>query len=239
MNDQAKHVSRPWHRYLRFSLRGLIALLLVIGTWLGWIVRNAGIQREAVVAIQKAGGSVAYDWEWTNEKSIPGGEPPAPRWLVDLIGADYFGHVASVSLSQTGSGATYAQVERLTRLERLNLLTSSLDYSGLARLKGLTNLAVLSLIGTKVTDADLVNLKGLTKLTVLDLASTQVTDAGFVHLADQSLGTQPAGHTGHRRRSTRNKAGTAEPEDRTLNFTPSAGANEWLQSGVAHAFRII
>src|SRR5271170_7242987 len=42
MSDQSKSVSGPWRRYLRVSVRGLIALLLVIGIWLGWIVRNAG-----------------------------------------------------------------------------------------------------------------------------------------------------------------------------------------------------
>jgi Leucine-rich repeat (LRR) protein len=183
MTDQAKPISRHWRRFTRFSVRGMIVVLLLVGGWPGWIARGARIQREAVEAIEKAGGTVMYNWEYSNGTMVPAGNPWAPTWLVNLIGVDCFGHVTSVSLSQTGSGTTYAQVERLTRLERLNLLTSSLDYSGLERPKGLTNLAVLSLIGTKVTDADLVNLKGLTKLTVLDLGSTQVTDAGFVHLA--------------------------------------------------------
>ena len=39
-----------WRRYLRFSLRGLIVLVLVIGVWVGCIVRSARIQREAVAA---------------------------------------------------------------------------------------------------------------------------------------------------------------------------------------------
>jgi hypothetical protein len=146
-------VSRPGRRFLRFSVRGTIVVVLLVGGWLGWIVRGSRIQREAVEAIEKAGGTVMYNWEYSNGTMVPAGNPWAPTWLVNLIGVDCFGHVTSVSLSQTGNGTTYAQVERLTRLERLNLLTSSLDYSGLAHLKGLTKLSSLELANTQVTDA--------------------------------------------------------------------------------------
>ena len=81
---------------MRFSLRALIVLVLLIGVGLGWLVRSAHVQRDAVTAIRNAGGVVLYDWEWTNGKSIPGGKPWAPKWLVDLIGVDYFAHVTSV-----------------------------------------------------------------------------------------------------------------------------------------------
>ena len=40
MPDQAKPVARPWRRFLRFSVRGLIVLVLVIGAGLGWTVRR-------------------------------------------------------------------------------------------------------------------------------------------------------------------------------------------------------
>jgi hypothetical protein len=35
----------------------------VVGAGLGCIVRQAHIQRDAVAAIQRAGGSVRYKWE--------------------------------------------------------------------------------------------------------------------------------------------------------------------------------
>ena len=92
-------VSRPWRRFLRFSVRGLIVLVLVIGAGLGWLVRSARIQREAVAAIKKAGGSVNYDWEWSNGKTIPEGKPWAPRGSWIVIGVDYFGHVTAVWLA--------------------------------------------------------------------------------------------------------------------------------------------
>ena len=41
MTDQAKPTPRPWRRFLRFSVRGMIVVVLVIGGWLGWVVRSA------------------------------------------------------------------------------------------------------------------------------------------------------------------------------------------------------
>jgi hypothetical protein len=36
-----KPAARPWRRFLRFSVRGMIVLVLLVGGWLGWIVRGA------------------------------------------------------------------------------------------------------------------------------------------------------------------------------------------------------
>ncbi len=107
----AKPVSHPWRRFLRFSVRGLIVFVLVVGAVLGWQVHRAHVQRDAVQAIRSVGGRVSYSWEWINETSIPGGKPWAPSWLTDLIGVDYFGHVTgacrislSSRLTTRGSG---------------------------------------------------------------------------------------------------------------------------------------
>ena len=72
--------------------------MLVIGAWLGWIVRGARIQREAVAAriASRVGGTVYYDWQWKNGTYRSTGQPWAPRWLVDFIGVDYLGHVTYV-----------------------------------------------------------------------------------------------------------------------------------------------
>ena len=67
----------PWWRRARLSVRGLIILVLVIGGGLGWVVRSAQLQREAVAAIQRAGGRVKYDWEWKSRSPIHNGRPAA------------------------------------------------------------------------------------------------------------------------------------------------------------------
>ncbi len=185
MNDRAKPASRPWRRFLRFSVRGMIVLVLFVGAGLGWIVRQAHIQRDAVAAIRNAGVSVTYSWEWDHGRAIPGGRLWAPSWLVDLIGVDFFDRVTVAYTSSSSlrpTDTTLAEVGRLNHLERLLLDNASVTDAGLVHLEGLTHLSELGLPSTSVTDAGLVHLKGLTNLSILDLRGTQVTDAGLVHL---------------------------------------------------------
>jgi internalin A len=158
MSGQPKPITRAWRRYLRFSVRGLIIVVLVIGGWLGWIVRGARIQREAVAAIEKADGFVTYDWEWRDGKRLPRGKPWAPQWLVDLIGVDYFGHVTDVWLGPRDTDRQLAKVAQLDRTERL-FCGSGVTDLGLAHLKGLKNLSVLLLNDTQVTEAGLKELE--------------------------------------------------------------------------------
>jgi Leucine-rich repeat (LRR) protein len=185
--------SRPWRRFLRFSVRGLIVLVLVIGVGLGWIVRSAHMQREAVAAIRNSGGIVFYDWEWSNGTNIPGGKLWARAWLEDRFGVDYFSHVTFVRITPgEGDDAAILQVGRLTGLEILNhdhsgdciVYSSTLSDPGLAHLKGLTSLSqlTLNLSDTHVTDAGLVFLKGLTNLSQLDLSGAPITGTGLAHL---------------------------------------------------------
>jgi hypothetical protein len=176
-------------------VRRLVVFVLVIGAGLGWVVRQAHIQGDAVAAIRRTGGAVKYDWEWRDWKDVPGGNAWAPRWIVDLIGVDYFGHVTRVELVSVPSvtNATLAHVGRLTRLQELNVVSPSVSDAGLEHLKALTELSDLSLNGlvrlrsltlerTEITDAGLAPLKGLTSLSVLRIGKTQVTDAGIKEL---------------------------------------------------------
>jgi hypothetical protein len=181
----AEPAPRRWQRFVRFSVRALIVVVLLLGVGLGWIVREARIQRDAVAAIKETGGAVRYDWEFRNCEALPGGKPWAPRWLVDLIGVDYFGHITAAvahHMSAETSDAVLAHVGRLTLVESLNLHDSSISDSGLVHLKGLTNLRVFLLYRTQVSDAGLMHLKGLTNLTALQVDGTQVTDAGAQEL---------------------------------------------------------
>jgi hypothetical protein len=210
--NPAKTDSRPWRRFLRFSVRGMIVVVLVIAAWLGWLVRSARIQREAVAAIERDRGLVRYNGErflldaGLGAHDFRQEETWAPRWLVGLIGIDYFYHVTTVHLSQLPGGTEMVSVGRLCSIEELNLSAGSTEDGDLANLKGLVRLSSLdvsftpttdaglvhmmylgelsrvSLCRTRVTDAGLRNLKTLKKLTEIDLRLTQITDAGLVHL---------------------------------------------------------
>ncbi len=184
MPDQPKPASRSGRSLLRFSVRGLIVLVLLLGGSMGWIVRSARIQRDAVAAIMRAGGLVKYDQGWTKTNLVHSARVPKPGWLVNRIGVDYLSHVTVVWLNGSWAGTDLAleHVGRLFGLQQLRLDQSSVSDAGLAHLSALGNLSRLNLEGTRISDAGLAHLKGLTKLTTLDIDGTRVTDAGLVHL---------------------------------------------------------
>ena len=111
----AGSVSRRWWRDLRFNVGGDRTRARCRGR-AGLGGPRARIQREAVAAIKSAGGHVDYDGESGAARPFRA-EDMAPRWLVDLLGVDYFGHVTDVWLPTTPDGAI-AKVACLTRLER-------------------------------------------------------------------------------------------------------------------------
>jgi hypothetical protein len=131
-------------------VRGLLVLVLVIGSGLGWIVHQAHVQRDAVAAIENFGGIVHDDWEWGNGSLIPGGRHWAPRWLVDLIGVDYFGHVSMVNL--WGAHVTDAELLQL-------------------HLRGLTDLSYLTLTDGQVSDAGIKKLKQASPRLTIEVSS--------------------------------------------------------------------
>jgi internalin A len=181
--------SHPWRSFLRFSVRGLLVLVLLVAAGLGWMVRSARIQREAVRAIMIAGGRVNYDRGQKIGKSTRTRVMRPPKWLSDAVGVDYFYSVAKVwflipltsSPSASETDAALAHVGRLTRLKWL-IVIRPLSDAGLVHLKGLESLTDLHLSGTQITDAGLAHLKGLTNLSSIDLSETKVSDAGVVHL---------------------------------------------------------
>jgi len=175
-------VSRPRRRIVRLSVRGLIVVVLVIGAGLGSIVRSARMQRQAVTAIERTGGTVIFDWQLPNAAFGANGSTWRPKWLVDRVGIDYFGHEVEVHLLPRRLNAGLRPVEHLSEVEALTVDGPFVTDDGLPHLRGLTNLVNLSLRSTRVTDFGLAHLKGLTNLTTLDLCSTHVTDAGLAHL---------------------------------------------------------
>ena len=181
--------TRSWsiRSCFRVSLRGLMALVLVLGGGYGWVVHRAQEQRDAVAAIKAAGGDVVYDWQrkLMDFRREPG--PWAPKWLVDRIGVDYFGNVVEVFLVGPriqGAEEALAYVEHLRSLEALWLAPPTMTDAGLAHLDCLTNLKVMSisLCDARITNTGLAHLKGLASIENLTLTGTSVTNAGVSEL---------------------------------------------------------
>ena len=171
---------KPRRRWLQFSLRTLLVLVLVIGCGFGWLgmkLRKAREQREAVKAIEKLGGWVSYEDASSSKIRT------AVVWVGKLLGEDLSGDVRYVDLSETQvTDAGLKHLRGLTQLQVLTLDSTQVTDAGLEHLRGLTQLRELQLANTQVTDAGLEHLRGLTQLGLLDLGRTQGTDAGLEHL---------------------------------------------------------
>jgi hypothetical protein len=182
------------HHWLRLSVRGLIVLVLIIGATLGWVVRSARVQRQALAAIRRAGGNYGYDWQHIGDEFFPNARGNWREWLVDRVGEDYFAHVKWVSLSfmwvPDGEPPTVfdkriilealAQIGNLSRLEQLDIEGTEAGDSGLVNLEHLTHLKTLSVCDFDLTDPGF--LETMTELEHLDLNDSSVGDAGLAHL---------------------------------------------------------
>ena len=193
--------SRWLRKRLRLSIRGLIAVILLVGGGLGWIIHQAKLQRDCVTAVTRAQGEVIYNWypdrqdpslpvpltPSTQGPGLPGQaggsdtETWAPRWLVDRLGVDYFAHVICVRLPVNVERID-APMASVAHLSRLVLCGTDISDAGLASLEALDQLQVLYLSETQIGDAGLAHLAGLTRLEWLKLDKTRITDAGLVHL---------------------------------------------------------
>jgi hypothetical protein len=187
---------RPRWR-LRLTVKALLALVLVIGVLLGWLVHRAKVQRDAVSAIRAAGGHVTYDFEKAQWSGKSGGISPGPEWLVDILGVDFLANVIQVSFREAQSDEVLAQVGRLHKLERLDAQTTHITDVGLAHLAGLSELRSLSCMGSPgLTDAGLAALAGMRQLESLWIDDTSgVQGPGLSHLAELDRLTELVIHT--------------------------------------------
>ncbi len=182
---------RPRRRWRRaFGLRALMTAVLVLGGGLGWIAYRARIQREAVAAIEQAGGHVKYDWELQElqggQPVGPGAKPPWPKWLIDAIGLDCVSHVvAAWAMDYEGKiDRTFmGHLDRLDRLESVDLSGSIVNDASLAHLGGLGRLTHLDLTAdASLTDAGLAHLRGLRRLEWLGIHGEGVKGPGLASL---------------------------------------------------------
>jgi hypothetical protein len=176
---------RSRRSFMRFSVRGLLVLILIIGCGMGWIarvVRTGQAQCRAVAAIYRAGGWALYDTDWDERQATTAWRPRWPRSLVERVGIDYFGHVVFINLHDRGTDAVMEHVGRLTHLKQLHRPGFAVTDAGLAHLGQLKKLELLSLNSTQVTDAGLAHLKRLEGLKWLRVAGSRVTDAGVREL---------------------------------------------------------
>ena len=199
-------VPRPWRRLLRFSVRGMIVLVLVVGGSLGWLVRSAlGFSARPSGRLNKRTARSATAGSGRTACAL---RQKAPRYLAGwwkLSGPTIL-VMSSRSLSLTGrrvrflrkaeqllaelKNQSHAAIEQPIE-SRDTLIGCTLEKARvgpepwelnereavLPLLKGLSRLARLNLNGVDLTGDRLLWLEGLTSLTHLNLGRTCITDS--------------------------------------------------------------
>jgi Leucine rich repeat/Leucine Rich repeat len=181
---------RPARRriHVRVTVRTMMALVSTIGIGLAWVIndgrRQARLQREAVRAIEDAGGFVWYDWQWKNGNVVPHAKPPRPGRLASFLRDHSPGTVVSILVpDESRAAGLLVHVGQLRGLEELDFSQSTSPRQRLLSLWGSRGEQALETLRMMVTDAGVAHLAGLTKLRVLNLSGTDVGDAGLSHLS--------------------------------------------------------
>ena len=145
-------------RFTRISIRTLLILITVFGVWLAVQANSAHRQREAVAWVKANGGHVRYDWEYDGDFNPfkQKAEHPAPKWLRDLVGDEYFQDVVGVASIEV-EVTDLTPLGNLKKLEELDI--SETQVTDFTPLENLTNLKRLWLDGTPVTDAQVKQLQ--------------------------------------------------------------------------------
>ncbi len=172
MTPDEAEASRPRRRWLQFSLRTLLLLVVPLAALCGWFASKMNAvrrERRAVAAIRAMGGHVTYDWKYSHT------EPPGPKWIRYLLGDDFFAGVARVGYPRASPDETLQHLDDLRGLRWLDLLATNVTDAGVERLAKHRELQTLVLRSTLITDEALPTLASMTELRLLYLDNTAVT----------------------------------------------------------------
>ena len=98
-------------------------------------------------AITRLNGFFEYDFEFSPPGPVPpfprppsNVTPPAPQWLIRLVGIDYFANVARLSVRGSPDDTQWDELSRLHHLERIVLWYDKGSDRDLAKLERLSSL---------------------------------------------------------------------------------------------------
>lgn len=167
---------RQWKQ---FSLCAFFLFLSLLCVFFGWWSNLGRKQRDAVAAIRRLGGDVAYRGEaWYDFRR----KDWKPTWLKNLLGRDHFDPVTVVSLSSEDFRDTdLAYLEALPDVEEI-WIGEPITDAALDHLRGMIKLEELNLHGSGFTDAGLQKLRGLSELRSLTSRNARFSDEGLREL---------------------------------------------------------
>jgi hypothetical protein len=166
---------------LAISLRVMMVLVVVAAIPLAWVVRRARDQRDAVAVIERNGGYVVYDFQYS-DGVIKFGPQRGPKWLRVRLGIDYFQGVKRVVVMREGADEIIGVLDRLPGVESINLGQTSVTDASVARLSQIPSLRDVHLGFTAIGNPGVAHLARLSKLRRLDFAYTTIADDWILSL---------------------------------------------------------
>ena len=146
-------------RFLRYSLRTLFLVTLLVAVTLSFILERHRRMRAAIIAIESAGGT-------------HGAYREGPEWLREIVGDErYFMNAGRVTL---GTGSARYDFDDPFDDNKLREL--------IPHLNAFSKFEVLEIWGAAITDDGLAYLRDLDRLQWLRIESPKITDKGIQHL---------------------------------------------------------
>lgn len=171
---------------LRFSLRAVFAIFVVLGiasAWFSYELRRAHKQKEYVGKIEELGGYAFYSWETLNSNRSVGQRSRIRDAVAGLLGRDFLATVDGIDLAGCGmKGDDLRWLAEFPSLEYLRLANTNISDAGVSHLTPLGSLRRLDLSRTSITDASAGYLITMTELRLLYVYDTDMSSRGVAEL---------------------------------------------------------
>ncbi len=152
--------TEPKRRWLQFSLRTALLVLLIASIVFGLVANHAHKRQAAIAAIRNNGGTIRF------------GPDTDPSWYQKL-------------LHQIFGSETYQPVEGIDMIPegRIKLEKKNLPDDFLAQISTLSETKFLSLENTAISDSDWHNISKFRDLYIIYLGHSNIPDEGVKHLS--------------------------------------------------------
>lgn len=225
-------------RWLRFSLRGLLLLVVVVaclGAWLGAHIRRARQEQRIIAELTAEHGQslnliVANPFDADDDGAMPMFFEGGPPWLTKLLGADIFRATTALTCYAPGNSFSSAVDEDGKFFwQRTYLRGVSTEQLGL--IAKLSHLNYLQLESNPIDDTGVAQIVKLRRLRTLNLSHTAITDAAVETLAKlRSLRDLNISYTDITDQAIDSLARCKRLERLNIESTQLSGARvEWLQ----------
>jgi hypothetical protein len=180
-------MARPRKR--RWTQFGVGTLLLIVAAFAIWFGRAANLarqQRQAIHLIEELGGTIVFDHAYDGSD-----EPPAPEWLRQFLGEEYFRRVQGVAI--VSEDLTDDHLEELAGLFSTLMIGNFLPHEA----DTLTQSVQSDRYSSPVTDVGLQAIARISTLTDLDLMMCRETQEQLAEFARQRPDVKVTGGTGY------------------------------------------